>query len=109
MIDILELETDKKKEQIKLFVRLTTSCYHDSAGLTIKKHLRYLKRKSAGFNFLDEDCGMVGANQVFDRITNLDECEDGVYQVITCNEFKDWETGHIEDYDYMLVEYKEEK
>ena len=34
---------------------------------------------------------------------NLDECEDGVYGVVTCNEIRNWETGYIEEYDYMLV------
>lgn len=96
-----------KEEKIKIIVRLTTSCYHDHGGLTIKKHLRFLKRKCTGFNFIDEDCSMVSAGEVFDRITNLDECKDGIYQIKICNEKKDWETGYIDDYDYMLVEDKE--
>jgi hypothetical protein len=28
--------------------------------------------------------------------------EDGVYEVVICNERRDWESGYIEDWDYRL-------
>lgn len=110
MDNLLDLDiVNPPKEKITIVVRLTTSSWHDKNGLHQKKSLTYLKRKCAGFNFIDEDCNMVNAGEVFDRIINLDECEDGIYQIITCNESKDWKTGYIDDWDYKLVEYKEEK
>jgi len=88
-------------------VRLTTSCWHDTNGVHINKTLRFLKRQCVGYNILYEDCSMVGAEEVVKRITNLDKCEDGIYQVTTCNESHDWETPHIlEDYDYELIPLK---
>lgn len=48
---------------------------------------------------------MIGADEVFPRITNIAQCEDGIYVVVTCNESRDYETGIIDDYDYKLVAY----
>lgn len=48
-------------------------------------------------------------SDVFDRITNLSGCEDGLYVVVTCNEHHDWETGNLEDYDYQLLPYEPPK
>lgn len=73
----------------------------------MRRQVRYLNHKCKNHNFLEEDCSMVGADESWARITNLDECKDGVYQVVTCNESKDLETGIIDDYDFMLVPYKE--
>jgi len=85
-------------------VRLTTSVWHDKNGVHIDKTLRFLKRKCVGYNILYEDCCMAGAADVVKNITNLNECKDGVYQVVTCNESSDWETPHIlDDYDYKLI------
>lgn len=99
-------EPPDSSEPSQVVVRLATSMWHDSDGLHIKKTLRYLKRQCKGFNFIHEDCSMIGASEVFPRITNFDECKDGLYQLITCNEFAAWETPHIvEDYDYKLIPY----
>lgn len=103
VFDFSAKEEDKEPRPI-LIVRLTTSHWHDGDGIHQKKSLRYLKRKSQGFNIMYEDSSMIGANEVFPRITNLEECKDGIYKVETCNEFGHWETPHIiEDYDYKLI------
>jgi len=52
---------------------------------------------------------MIGADEVWPRILNLQECKDGLYEVKLCNEKRDWETGCIEDYDYRLVSLKDAK
>jgi len=96
----IENPTEQKARQV---VRLTTSCWHDGCALHIRKTLKTLKRQSSGHNFLEEDCSMIGADEVLSRIINLHECKDGVYVIVTCNEHKDWETGNIEDYDYKLM------
>jgi len=75
----------------------------DKSGLHTKKSLTFLRRKSEGFNVLEDDTSAVGAEGVLPRILNMDECPDGVYEVVTCNERHDYETGYIDDYDYRLV------
>lgn len=99
----------KKNMDIRLFVRLSTQMWGDKNGLYQKTVIKFLKRRSVGFNFLEEDCAMMGADEVLPRIINLNSCEDGIYQVVICNEHKDWETGRVEDWDYELVKVEEQK
>lgn len=96
-------------EQHRLIVRLVSSAWHDNRGLHIRQDILFLRRKSCGHNFVDEDCTMVGADQVAVRITNLSECRDGVYQVVTCNEKRDLESEVSEEYDYKLIPFDEHK
>jgi len=93
----------------KLVVRLTTSYWKSNRGVHVRKDVMFLKRQSQGLNILEEDCGCVGAEEVIPRIINLYDQEDGVYQVVICNEQEDWETGCVEQYDYKLVALPEEK
>jgi len=101
------LGDEKSKEPpCKCIVRLTTSYWHDGEGIYKKQSLRFLKRKCVGYNVLYEDACNVSSNEVIDRIINLHECKDGIYQVITCNEYSHYETpGIIEDYDYKLIPF----
>lgn len=48
------------------------------------------------------------ARMVFDRIINLNDCEDGLYIVKCVNKSHDWEAGHVDDYDYKLIEVNDE-
>jgi hypothetical protein len=89
-------------------VRLRTNTWSDSKGLHSKKSLRFLRRRCKGHNLLEEDSKAIGADEIWPRIINLDTCEDGVYQVVTCNESRDYETGSIDDYDYELIPIKTE-
>ena len=92
------------KEPVRLeVVKLVTSSWYDKRGLHIRRDLIPVKRKSCGHRCLEEDCSMVGSDEVCTRIVNLNECKDGLYRVVVCNEHRDWETGCIEDYDYKLV------
>ena len=87
--------------------RLVTSVWHDRNGITFKRQLRFLHRKSKNHNFVQEDADCVGADETWARITNIGECKDGIYKVIACNESRDWETGIIDDYDFELIPYDE--
>ena len=87
--------------------RLTTSYWNGANGIHSRRSFRYLKRKSQGHNFVTEDASNVGADETWKRIINMDECKDGVYEVVTCNESRDWETGYIDDYDFKLVPFEE--
>lgn len=84
-------------------VRLRTTMWSDKNGLHLKKSLTFLRRKSEGFNVLEEDASAAGVEEVLPRILNLGKCEDGIYEVVVCNESHDWETGYVDDYDYRLV------
>lgn len=86
-------------------VKLTTACWKDtdSRGVHLNKSLNFLRRRCKGYNILEDDCYNLGDEEVISRIINLGEVEDGVYQVVICNEQEDWETGHVDSYDYKLV------
>lgn len=100
---LLCAEPTTEVEQDVCAVRLTTSAWKDDRGVHLKKSLLFLKRQCVGFNILAEDCSMIGAEEVVPKITNIDSVPDGVYRVVVCNESCDWETGHVDDYDYKLV------
>ena len=87
-------------------VRLKTSIWKDDNGLHLRKDLTYMKRLSFEFNILKEDAVNIGANEVMDRIDNLNDCKDGLYEVVTCNETREYESGMIDDYDYTLIPWK---
>lgn len=97
------VESDEDRPQT--VVRLSRSMWHDKDGAYSRTTIRYMKRHTRGYNVFDEDCKNIGAQDVIPRIVNLDDCEDGVYQLIMCDERKDWETGYVEDWDYKLIAF----
>lgn len=94
---------DAVEEKPLVIVRLTTSGYMTPRGLCFKKEITFLKRKCKGFNFVEEDANNVGADETLSRITNLMKLKDGIYQIVTVNEKRDYETGIIDDYDFELI------
>ena len=84
-------------------VRVKTTAWADKRGLHTKKSLTFLRRQCEGFNILAEDADAIGAEEVLPRIVNLGEVEDGIYEVVACNESYDYETGYVDDYNYRLV------
>lgn len=87
-------------------VRIRTTAWKDKNGCYLKKSMTFQRRKSIGHGVLEDDCDMIGSDEVIPRITNLAQCEDGLYEVLLCNESKDWETGTIDSWDYKLVPHK---
>lgn len=101
-MNLFDLQKNKSSEpKLKLIVRVITSTYFSKNSLVTKKELRLLKRKS--------NCRL---NDLFDdadhmhQITNLDEVDDGIYEVETCNH--SYWYGQLDDYDFVLVPYVEE-
>ena len=90
-----------------VIVRLTTSMWYDAHGAYQKRSIKYLRRQCVGFNLLKEDCSMTGAAEVLTKIINLDQCKDGVYKFVACDESIDWETGYVDDYHYKLIPIEE--
>lgn len=95
---------NNNKQKNRVVVRLRTTIWADRRGIYAKKSLTYMRRQCEGFNVLEEDASAMTAEEVFLGIINLDECEDGIYEVVTCNESRDWETDCIDIYEYRLVE-----
>lgn len=92
-------------------VRVSTTYYTTKRGFAMTKRIEFLKRKSdrdCVFS-IKEDVSCGGADSVMQRIVNLDEVDDGVYQMIWINEFRDRESGYVEDWDYKLVPHEEAK
>lgn len=99
---------DQSGQQSRCTVRIKTNAWTDKRGLHMKKSLVFLRRHCEGFNDLEEDARAIGAEEVLPRILNLGQCKDGIYEVVICNESRDYETGYIDDYDYRLVTAKED-
>ena len=95
-----------KKSKLNLVVRLSTSFFwrKDSSAISSDKTIRLLKSKSTGsLRDLINDPALD-----FPMITNINECDDGIYVLETCNESYDIELGIIDDYDFYLKPYVEE-
>lgn len=105
--DLILLDNTPSKQKSRCVVRLRTSYWASKDRINIKKELIFLRRRSVGYPLLYEDLDATGAEDVVVRITNLDQCSDGIYEVHTCNEYRDRETGYIDDYDYVLVPYED--
>jgi len=104
---MISLSTEEETKSVCV-VRLSTNYWGDKRGLYIKKSINILKRRCVGYNIIQEDCSHMGFDEVASKVVNLNEVQDGIYEVITCNESRDWETNNIEDYDYKLVPVKGE-
>ena len=93
----------------RLIVRVTTNFHAPTPGTLMRlTKVRVMRRLSHGHDFLTEDTTMVGADEVVPRIINLGQVRDGLYHVITVNEHRDRETGHVDRYDYKLVPFVKE-
>lgn len=98
----------KSEPEHREIVRLKTSYWmNDKRVLSMKKELIPVKRKSFGFQILPEDVANIGADLVCKGIVNLDTAEDGIYEVGLTNISRDWETGYLDDWNYILNPYKE--
>lgn len=98
----------ESQNKASCIVKLKTSSWFDRRGLHSKRSLIFLRRLCKGHNLLEEDCSAIGSDEAIGSIINLNSCEDGIYEVISCNEKRDWETGYIDDYDLKLIPYKKE-
>ena len=102
------LEDSGPEYRYMVVVRLTTSAYSTERGIFLKRGLTYLKRKTTGPNHIEDEVSDIGADELFQRIINLNDCIDGVYYFEMCNKKIDWEGGYLDDWEYRLVPFKEE-
>ena len=102
------IESEVQKQDKKIVVRLTTSHFIRSNGSIVQsKTLRFLKNKSIGLNGLLEDAHANGADEAFNSITNINDCADGIYEIIINDVSKDWETGVTDSWNWKLIPYNE--
>ncbi len=103
----MDINLNEEKELVpKIIVRVSTHIFQTDRGLSCRKDINFLQRKCIGFNFVKEDISIMDAYTVYEAIINIDEVEDGIYEMIICNEQKDWETGYIDSWDYKLISYE---
>lgn len=101
------IELENKEEESRTIVRLRTSYWSNKRGAYKQKELVIMRSKCIGYNLIEDEISATDATDVISRITNLDECEDGVYEIFTCDEHRDY-AGYVDDYNYHLSPYAEE-
>lgn len=94
-----------EKEINRVVVRIRTTAFKTKRGSAVRKDIYVLKKQCLGFNFFEEEISQIGMENIVDRIVNLNQCDDGVYEMMICNESRDWETGYVDDYDFKLVSF----
>ena len=94
------IPSDEEKPCVCVSVR--TSKYRTSRGVAYYRELRFLKRRTTGFNFFEEDIAQIGADEAISQITNLNTVKDGRYKIVMVNMSYDYETGHLDSWDYEL-------
>jgi len=103
--DLMSLLCVGTKKECQLVVRIITTSWMDTKGLHTKRSLNTLKRKSFGYNILEDECSNIGAHDTALNILNLHEVIDGVYEVVACNISRDIETGYVDDCDLKLIPF----
>jgi hypothetical protein len=108
---IEEIKTEAKNCTGLIFRGYVTQYRGGNDGTTIneRKGLKLLKRKSCN---MCPSCGydldMIG-EYLNDGLIDFSPIEDGkLYRVIMTNFGRDWETGIIDEWDYEIVEVKDE-
>jgi hypothetical protein len=103
------ITTNTEEIKHKTIVKLSTQYYKDNNSAYIKKVLTRLKRKSTGYDLLLEECDNTGCEYMLSGIVNLFEVPDGIYELCAYNIEYNYFTGYIDDLEYILKEYKENK
>lgn len=103
----LEGLIDFKKDWLPrlLIVRVTTNYFKSKNGaLVYQRKVKPLRKKSTqdGLECLDHDIDGGGIEYMLKGIMNLNEVDDGIYELKMVNLTTDFETGHIDGWDWKL-------
>ena len=93
----------------KTVIKVVTSYFSTKRGVHFKKDFLYQKRRSVGYNILEEDSSATTPTDTLLNIINLLNVDDGLYEVIIVNVTTDYESGIVDGYEYKLIPYTEEK
>lgn len=103
-LDALTIDPAPNRPEHRLVVRLKTTAFRTKRGYKFQISLERSAKHSFGHDILDEEFSNIDGDAVM-GIVNLAECMDGLYEVVACNESRDWETGYIDSYDLKLVPF----
>jgi len=96
----LTLGVETPHDNNRTIVRLKTKTFKRGNEYFYAKVLTTLKRKSKGHDLLnDEICEEI---DLLSLIDNLQQVDDGVYELDYINMTEDWETGFCEPNGYIL-------
>ncbi len=100
----------KVDEDKKIYVRVSTSYYYSRDALNCLKRISLLKRRSSkeAQYWFSEENAMAGSDGLFKSIININKVEDGIYTLDICNISKDWETGYLDSWDWVLTPVEQE-
>lgn len=101
------LKKNDNPPEFKIVVKIITSYWHNNLGVNSTKSIRFLKRKGIGYSLIQEECSNIGAEEVIEKLTNLKDVTDGIYEVVTIDLKYDWETGDVDDWNYKLIPYND--
>lgn len=114
MNNILPLFSLDKESEIEgckgVIYRASVSNYYKDGNIGFNTKLRKLKRKSCkgcgNCGWLEDDLQEFLYNE--GGLIGVDKLEQGkLYTVIVVNESRDYESGHVDDYDLEFKEVKE--
>lgn len=88
-------------------IKLTTSVWKSGRTACIQRKITWVRRKSFGFQILENDFDAIGSAEAVEQIINLNESPDGLYTIEVVNETRDFESGYVDGYDLKLVPYVE--
>lgn len=86
-------------------VKLGTEAYKRGGVYFHGRTIRVL-RKQTTYDLLADEVDNIGLYDAIESIINLNDVEDGVYQLMHANIGTDWETGWVESWDLKLVPYE---
>lgn len=104
--DIITPHDESEEPPSVSVLRVKTTYWKTKRGIHTRRDITTLKKLSSGYQILEEDSDSFGVDEVMQKIVNLHEVEDGLYEVTLVNKGYDWETGYLDDYDYELIPYK---
>jgi len=88
-------------------VRVSINSWFSGGSLHYKKSLSVLKRKSFGYEILEDECSNIGATEVVLKIINFNQVEVGLYELVAFNISRDRESGCVDDWDLKLIPYED--
>lgn len=109
-LETKDVATSDGTPERRTVVRVSRNAWIDRRGdLHVEVKLSVLKRKSVGYNPIEEESIMETVLAFADRIVNLNDVPDGLYTVELMNTYRDYETGLVDDWSWKLVPYAEQE
>lgn len=101
---VYEVSSIKRKPRLKCVGRLRHEKFIHKGKIVHTVSFTLLKRKS---NLLLND--MICDVEIDIDCLQLHKYKEGLYEIIICNESRDYETGIVDDWELKLIPYKEDK